>query len=300
MIPDYQTLMLPVLKLVSDESEHSFQEIVELLASEFSLSLEERATLLPSGMQQVFDNRVGWAKTYLKKAGLIEYPKRGWLSITDRGKEILNSNPTRIDNRTLKQFDEFLEFQSAGSQDTTIEESETTIPQNSRTPQELIEAGVTQIEKYVRTELLEKLKIVNPYSFEKIVLILLKKMGYGEFIETPKSRDGGIDGIINEDQLGLDKIYIQAKRFTDNKVHETDIRNFIGAMSGDTEKGIFVTTSDFDEKAKSKASDARHKIILINGEKLVDLMVRHNVGVQLKSTIEIKAIDNDFFENENI
>lgn len=141
---------------------------------------------------------------------------------------------------------------------------------------------------------------MDPYAFEKIILILLKKMGYGDFIETAKSGDGGIDGIINEDQLGLEKIYIQAKRYAENKVRETDIRNFIGAMSGDTRKGIFVTTSTFDEKAKTKARDAHHTIILIDGSKLVDLMHKYNVGVQTKSVYEVKAVDNDFFESEDI
>jgi len=148
--------------------------------------------------------------------------------------------------------------------------------------------------------LLAKLKSVDPYVFEKIILILLKKMGYGDFIETSKSGDGGVDGIINEDQLGLDRIYIQAKRYNENKVRETDIRNFIGAMSGDTHKGIFVTTSTFDEKAKTKAHDARHKIILLDGSKLVDLMHKYNIGIQTKSVYELKALDNDFFDPEEI
>lgn len=146
--------------------------------------------------------------------------------------------------------------------------------------------------------MLEKLKSIDPFYFERIILILLKKMGYGDFIETSKTGDGGIDGIINEDQLGLDKIYIQAKRYGENKVREKDIRNFIGAMSGDTQKGVFVTTSFFDSKAEKKANDAHHTIILINGLKLVDLMHSFNVGVQIKNTYEVKELDNDFFEED--
>lgn len=146
--------------------------------------------------------------------------------------------------------------------------------------------------------MLQKLKTIDPYYFEKVILKLLKKMGYGEFIETSKSFDGGIDGIINEDKLGLDKIYIQAKRFTENKVREKDIRNFIGAMSGDTNKGVFVTTSQFDKGAEQKAKNAHHKIILINGNKLVDLMHEFNVGVQVKLTYDIKQLDEDFFEEQ--
>ena len=153
----------------------------------------------------------------------------------------------------------------------------------------------SQIESATKTELLEKLKTIDPYYFEKVILILLKKMGYGDFVETTKSSDGGIDGIINEDKLGLDKIYIQAKGFTNNKVRELDIRNFIGAMSGDTNKGVFVTTSLFDQSAIRKAENAHHKIILIDGKKLVDLMHEFNVGIQIKSIYEVKQLDEDFF-----
>ena len=166
------------------------------------------------------------------------------------------------------------------------------------TPQDLIDTGFTQIENTVKSELLEKLKNINPYYFEKVILILLKKMGYGDFIETSKAGDGGIDGIINEDKLGLDKIYIQAKRYGDKKVREKDIRNFIGAMSGDTNKGVFVTTSDFHEGALKKANDAHHAIILINGIKLTELLYQYNVGIQVKSIYEVKELDLDFFEGE--
>ena len=154
------------------------------------------------------------------------------------------------------------------------------------------------IDVQVKDELLEKLKTIDPFYFERVILILLKKMGYGDFIETSKTGDGGIDGIINEDKLGLDKIYIQAKRYGENKVREKDIRNFIGAMSGDTQKGVFVTTSTFDSAAAKKAHDAHHTIILIDGQKLVDLMYAYNVGIQIKSTYEVKVLDNDFFEAE--
>lgn len=166
----------------------------------------------------------------------------------------------------------------------------------SASPQDLIDSGFTSIEKEVKTELLEKLKEIDPYYFEKVILILLKKMGYGDYVETSKSGDGGIDGIINEDKLGLEKIYTQAKRYSENKIREKDIRNFIGAMSGDTTKGVFITTSTFDESAIRKAREAHHTIILIDGTKLVDLMHQYNVGVQVKTVYEVKEIDNDFFE----
>ena len=163
-------------------------------------------------------------------------------------------------------------------------------------PQDLIDAGFTTIETQVKTELLEKLKNIDPYYFEKVILILLKKMGYGNFVETSKSGDGGIDGIINEDKLGLEKIYTQAKRYNENKVRERDIRNFIGAMSGDTGKGVFITTSSFDNSAIKKAHEAHHTIILIDGNKLVNLMHQYGVGVQVSNVYEVKEIDEDFFE----
>jgi len=168
-------------------------------------------------------------------------------------------------------------------------------PENA-SPQDLIDQGFAAIESEVKSELLEKLKILNPYYFEEVVLVLLEKMGYGEFTKTSKSGDGGVDGIINQDKLGLDKIYIQAKRYTDSKVREPDIRNFIGAMSGDTPKGVFVTTSSFDNSAIQKAKESHHKIILIDGESLVDLMYQYNVGVQVSGSYEMKKVDNDFFE----
>ena len=169
---------------------------------------------------------------------------------------------------------------------------------SNASPQDLIDEGFNSIDLQVKDELLEKLKSIDPFYFEKVILILLKKMGYGDFIETAKTGDGGIDGIINEDKLGLDKIYIQAKRYGENKVREKDIRNFIGAMSGDTQKGVFVTTSNFDAGAIKKANDAHHTIILIDGLKLVDLMHQYNVGVQVKNTYEVKELDNDFFDGE--
>ena len=240
--------------------------------------------------ERLIENRIAWGKSYLKKGGLVHYPQRGFVQITEKGK---SAKP------------EGLSLNDIHSDVISFYEPENTSSSNENfsayaSPQDLIDSGFERIEREVKDELLSKLKDVDPYAFEKIILILLKKMGYGDFIETSKSGDGGIDGIINEDQLGLEKIYIQAKRYNENKVRETDIRNFIGAMSGDTHKGIFVTTSTFDEKAKVKARDAHHKIILLDGSKLVDLMHKYNVGVQTKSVYEVKVLDNDFFDAEEI
>ena len=176
-------------------------------------------------------------------------------------------------------------------------DTEPALINENASPEDMVDSGVSAIEKQVKAELLGKLKEIDPYYFQKVVLKLLNKMGYGNFIETPKSNDGGIDGIINQDQLGLEKIYMQAKRYQDdNRVREKDIRNFIGAMSGDTSKGVFVTTSIFDDGAITKAREAHHTIILIDGHKLVDLMHTFGVGVQVRNVYEIKEVDDDFFE----
>ncbi len=237
------------------------------------------------------DNRIAWGKSYLKKGGYVFFPQRGYVQITEKGR----GHSTSLSLKDLENETSLLHFykqESPKSNMSVISEA------NVSSPQDLIDEGVKRIDDDVKTELLTKLKGTNPYFFEKVVLKLLKKMGYGEFIETAKSGDGGIDGIINEDQLGLDKIYIQAKRFNDGKVRETDIRNFIGAMSGDTNKGVFVTTSDFDNRAIEKARSAHHKIICIDGKKLVDLMHQFNVGIQIKTTYEIKQVDEDFFDEQ--
>jgi len=239
----------------------------------------------------LISNRISWGKSYLKKGGFIVFPKRGMVKITDKG---LRSLKKDMKLKDVESTDNFLEFYTEEKDRNFQIYNEI---ENS-TPQDLIDTGFTQIENTVKSELLEKLKNIDPYYFEKVILILLKKMGYGDFIETSKSGDGGIDGIINEDKLGLDKIFIQAKRYGDNKVREKDIRNFIGAMSGDTSKGVFVTTSNFHEGAVKKAHDAHHTIILIDGIKLVDLLHQYNVGIQVRSTYEVKELDSDFFEGE--
>lgn len=234
-------------------------------------------------------NRIAWGKSYLKKGGYIIYPERGMVQITDKGKKQVK------EKLQLKDIDGELNFMDFYIDEKT-KKSLNNIEIKNSSPQDLIDRGFSEIEIQVKQELLEKLKGIDPYYFQKVILILLKKMGYGDFTETSKSGDGGIDGIINEDKLGLDKIYIQAKRYEDNKVREKDIRNFIGAMSGDTTKGVFVTTSDFDKGAIQKAHDAHHTIILIDGRKLVDLMHQFNVGVQIKASYDVKMLDDDFFE----
>ena len=291
-IPKFHETFNPILEVLRNGVTIKSRELVKLVIAEFynDLSTELLNETTKSG-DVLIENRILWGKSYLKKGGYIEYPKRGFVKITEKG---LNSISKKLKLKDIESNDDFLEFYK-GEQDKSILTDENN---KNLTPQDLIDSGFSQIEDAVKSELLEKLKNLDPYYFEKVILILLRKMGYGDFIETSKSGDGGIDGIINEDKLGLDKIYIQAKRYGENKVREKDIRNFIGAMSGDTSKGVFVTTSDFHERAVEKAKNAHHTIILINGYKLVNLMHEYNVGVQIQTTYEVKELDMDFFDGE--
>lgn len=290
-LPKFNETFLPILEVLKDGEVVKGRDLYRIVEERFYSSLpQELLEQTTKSGDRLIENRIAWGKSYLKKGGLVHYPQRGYVQITEKGKSASSEsvNLAKIQENVIS----FYEPENSQNLTKAIEVN--------ASPQDLIDSGVDQIEREVKDELLAKLKEVDPYSFEKIILILLKKMGYGDFIETAKSGDGGVDGIINEDQLGLEKIYIQAKRYSENKVRETDIRNFIGAMSGDTRKGIFVTTSAFDEKAKGKARDAHHTIILIDGSKLVDLMHKFSVGVQTKNYYEVKVIDNDFFESEEI
>lgn len=290
-LPKFNETFLPILEVLKDGQIVKGRDLIRLVEERFYSDLpRDLLEQITKSGDRLIENRIAWGKSYLKKGGLVHYPQRGHVQITEKGKCVKPENVSL--NEIHSNVITFYEPESELIPETAIVAN--------ASPQDLIDSGFEQIEREVKDELLSKLKVVDPYAFEKIILILLKKMGYGDFIETAKSGDGGVDGIINEDQLGLEKIYIQAKRFTENKVRESDIRNFIGAMSGDTHKGIFVTTSTFDEKAKIKARDAHHKIILLDGSKLVDLMHKFNVGVQTKTIYEVKALDNDFFDSEEI
>jgi restriction system protein len=285
-LPKFDETFAPILKVLSNGEVIDHRALVNSVQERFYSHLsKEILDLKTKSGDPLLENRIAWGKSYLKKGGLVHYPKRGQVQITEKGLAAQNSdlNLKSVTNNSQNFF----------TAENKIDPDSSQIIRSS--PQDLIDFGFTAMESQTKDDLLEKLKETDPYYFEKVILLLLKKMGYGEFIETPKSGDGGIDGIINQDELGLDKIYIQAKRYTDNKVREKDIRNFIGAMSGDTTKGVFVTTSDFDSAAIKKAHDAHHTIILINGIKLANLMHNHNIGVQIKDTYEVKEIDEDFF-----
>lgn len=293
-IPKFHETFGPILEILSMGEMIHTRDLKRLLIEKYYSHLpQELLSATTKTGDILIENRIGWGKSYLKKGGYIHYPQRGFVQITEKGAQ----NKLKLTLRDIEESSSLSEFYT--------EEVGKRLPKgkeknqlDSASPQDLIELGITRIESEVKGELLNNLKQIDPYFFEKVILILLKRMGYGEFTETSKSADGGIDGIINEDKLGLDKIYIQAKRFNENKVREKDIRNFIGAMSGDTNKGVFVTTSLFDIGAIEKAKSAHHKIILIDGVKLVALMHEYNVGVQVVQNYEVKQLDVDFFEEQ--
>ena len=305
MIPDYQTLMLPLLKLVSDKQEYKYRDLIEKLAAEFNLTDEERKELLASGNQPVFDNRVGWAKTYLKKAGLIDSPKRATFVITELGLQTLKKNPDKIDAKYLRQFPAFLEFVHAGKNDTEGEEEHISQEVSEQTPEENLDKAYQRIRKSLASELLTKVIELSPAFFERLVIDLLVKMGYGGSIKDAgkaigKSGDEGIDGTIKEDKLGLDIIYVQAKRWkTGNVVGRPEIQKFVGALAGQgAKKGIFITTSSFTKEALEYTPKNETKIVLIDGERLSQHMIDFNIGCTIQQTYELKKIDSDYFDEE--
>jgi restriction system protein len=290
-LPKFHETFNPILIILKEGQILHHRELLDAVIKKFYSDLpKELLEEKTKSGEILLENRIAWGKSYLKKGGFVHYPKRGHVQITEKG---IKSLDTKLNLKDIENESGIFDFYK--EEKSKVIEPTTSI---DNSPEDLITAGFHQLDSQLKSELLEKLKLLNPYFFEKVILILLKRMGYGDFIETSKSSDGGIDGIINEDKLGLEKIYIQAKRYTSNKVNELEIRNFIGAMSGDTRKGVFVTTSDFGKKAIKKAADAHHTIILINGEKLASLMHEYNVGVQVKEIYEVKEFDMDFFEGE--
>lgn len=296
-IPTYDELMVPVLKVLSDGSEYSGDDITNIIADQLNLTEEEKNRIYPNNPKKIFKDRIAWARTYLKKAGLIESPQRSTSKITREGMKVVKSKLKELNLKFLEQYESYREFRHIEVSDNSISEKETV--ETVQTPDEMLDYVRNSYKENLQSDLLIKLKKIDPIRFEQVVLILMEKMNYGVGSMTKMSHDGGIDGIINEDELGLEKIYLQAKRYSDNKVNEKEIQNFAGALScSPVRKGVFITTSYFDEKAKKKADDASKKgliIRLINGDELTNLMIKHNIGVQLKTKIEIKKIDEDFF-----
>ena len=301
-IPDYQSLMLPVLKLASDGGEHRMSDVVDTLATQLNLTEAEREELLPSGKQPVFNNRVHWAKTYLAQAKLLVSTRRAFFKITERGRSVLAENVERIDAKFLRRFDEFNIF--AGTDKLGVSSSPDVAPMieenaiSQSTPDELLRATIKEVESALAAELIPRICAASPAFFERLVVDLLLKMGYGGSLG--KTGDGGIDGVIDQDQLGLDRIYIQAKRYDpDNAVSEPDIRNFCGSLGANkAAKGVFVTTSYFTKPAEEFAERHPYKVVLINGDLLARLMIYHSVGVRIVETMHYKKIDDEFFPDE--
>ena len=291
-LPKFNETFIPILTVLSNGKILTAAQLRNKVKAEHyaHLTEEDFEATTKQGKNLLFD-RIDWGKTYLKLGGFIQQPKRGVAQINEAGIAALKSGILSL--KEVKSTDAFIAHE-AGRANKKQAESEDQRDETS-SPQDLIDQGITAIEKQVKGELISRVKEMDPYEFEVVILKLLRKMGYGEMVTTKKSGDGGIDGVMNEDTLGLERIYIQAKRYTENKVQETDIRNFIGAMSGDTSKGVFVTTSAFSAKAVDKADSAHHRIILIDGNKLADLMYEFEVGIQVKEVYPVKELDDDFF-----
>lgn len=294
-LPKFHETFMPILSTLEKEGVLTTSELIIKVTDKYYKSLpEELKSLKTRSGKIILQDRIHWGKSYLKLSKFLSYPKRGYVELTSKGVAQLKQGVMTLE--ILKSDPDWIKHQET-VRDKKISDSTTDNTIENASPQDLIDYGFQSIEDDVKSDLLDRLREINPYYFEKVILILLKKMGYGDFLVTSKSNDKGIDGIINEDKLGLEKIFTQAKRYAEgNKVTELDIRNFIGAMSGDTRKGVFITTSAFTSGAVTKAKEAHHTIILIDGLQLVELMLQYNVGVQVKTTYEVKELDNDFFE----
>ena len=302
-VPDFQSLMLPLLRLAGDGMDHTFKDAVEAIAIEFSLTPEERNELLPSSSRTtLFYNRLAWAKTHMTMAGLLQAPRRGVFCITQRGRELLVSQLARIDMKTLQQFPEY-ERARRGDVQASVEPAMPAVAFNELTPEESIERAHLSLRKDLARELLESIMQCSPAFFELLIIKLMIKMGYGGSREEAgkavgRSGDGGIDGIINEDRLGLDAIYLQAKRW-EGVIGRPEIMKFVGALAGQrATKGVFITTSWFTQDAKDYALSSQYKVVLIDGELLADLMIEHDLGVSVAATYQLKRIDSDFFSEE--
>lgn len=297
-VPDYQSFMLPLLKFCSDGEEHSIKQAKDHLAEQFKLTKEDRGELLPSGKQLRFDNRVQWTRVYLTKAGLLEATRRGHFRITPRGSDVLRQKLKEIDVKYLQQFPEFIQFQTGTQELPTSRNTE-----SDMTPEETLESAYQSIRGKLAQDLLEQIRNSSPGFFEKLVVELLVKMGYGGSIQDAGkivggSKDEGIDGIIKEDRLGLDMIYIQAKRW-EGTVGRPEIQKFAGALQGQrAKKGVFITTSGFSKEAEDFVNKVDSRIVLISGEKLAEYMIDFDIGVSPAATYEVKKIDMDYFLEE--
>lgn len=299
-VPDFQSLMLPLLIFAADGEEHTMQEAREELAKVMKLSEEDLHERLPSGRQTTFANRVAWAKVYLTQAGALKSSRRGIFHISDRGRQILSENPERIDIKYLERFEEFLEFRQASNKNRSEKLISSKEEISPATPEEALEQAYQQLRDEVANELLQLIKGNTPEFFEKLVVHLIVAMGYGGSVKeagkaTRKTADEGIDGVIKEDRLGLDAIYLQAKRW-EAPVGRPEIQKFVGALHGQrARKGVFITTSRFSKEALDYVDQIDPKVVLIDGTDLVQLMIDRDVGVSTAAVYEVKKVDTDFF-----
>ncbi|HTD36550.1 MAG TPA: restriction endonuclease [Candidatus Limnocylindrales bacterium] len=301
-VPDYQSIMLPLMHFLSDGGEHSMRDLTEHLAQFFRLTETEREDLLPSGKQRRFDNRVGWARTALKKAGLLEIPREAYVRISPRGRELLAERPEKITDKLLMRYPEYLQYKGFDSQQ-NAEATSQTGAEPGASPKERLEFAFGELQRTLLGDILEKVKASTPAFFETLVVDLLSAMGYGGSRRDAaralgRSGDGGIDGEIKEDPLGLDMIYIQAKRYTTGNVPAAAVRDFVGALVGkNARKGVFITTSGFAADALKFADRVEGKrLVLIDGTTLAKLMVENGVGVAITDTLKIGKIDEDYFD----
>lgn len=299
-IPDFQTLMLPLMELIADGQSHEVRVATQTIGERLKLTDAEWEEQLPSGRAPLFYNRLAWAKTHLKRAGLLGQPRRGVIAITDRGRQVLATKPTRIDLRLLQTFPEYRQpsVEADAFPAPALDTNASTM-----SPEETLERAYAQIRSELAAELLDSVKQCAPAFFEKLVVQLLLNMGYGGSRQEAgksvgRSGDGGIDGIINEDRLGLDAIYLQAKRW-EGVVGRPEIMKFVGALAGQrATKGVFITTSWYTQEAKDYASSSQYKVVLIDGVRLAELMIEHDLGVSVAATYQLKRIDSDFFADD--
>lgn len=306
VIPDFQALMRPVLELTSDDQTHAAKELIATLADKYGLSDSERAELIPSGYARRFDNKVHWAITYLVQAGLLLRPIRAHVHITPVGREALALNPERIDMKALERYPQYLEFRQRTRKEsptvpTAADVEPTTVVDSATPPEDLMEAAVRENGAMIEGDLLRRAVALAPGEFELLVIRLLDKMGYGRqgsIKHSGQPGDHGIDGIISQDPLGLDRIYVQAKRYTEASVQRPEIQKFVGALMGaQGDRGVFITTSTFSEGAREEAERVNARIELIDGRRLAALMLQHQIGVQPTATAVLYSLDEDFFDS---
>ena len=304
-VPEFNEIKAPAIQFFADGKPHRLAEVFTTLAVHFKLTEAEQNEMLPSGTQRRWHNRANWACYDLFRAGLLDRPKKGLYAITELGEKVAAEKPAMIDREYLMKFPGFAEFAEAKAKPKTSNNDDEAVvgsETDSKTPEEIIEAAYRTLQSSLKNELLGIVKKMDAFRFEQLVLDLLVAMGYGGSREeaarvTKASNDEGVDGVINEDRLGLDVIYVQAKRWADATVGRPDIQSFVGALAGkQAQKGIFITTSDFAETAKAYAKSIAQKVILIDGSRLADLMIEHNIGVASAHAYEIKRIDSDYFE----